>query len=179
MSYDHRGAARGNARGGHQLRVERGRLLYDAPAGALTPQLREALAGRKSELLAHFGGDERVPLGFAQQSLWFLHELYPQDTSASEQFAIRIDGPLDAAMLARAWQALLARHAILRTTFSERDGQVWQLAAPPVRARTATAAASMSARHQADLLQIAAAALRRALRPAAGSAAASAALSCR
>jgi amino acid adenylation domain-containing protein len=117
---------------GIRLRAERGRLLYDAPAGALTEELRRALRERKAELLAHLHAGGPAPLAFPQQSLWYLHELHPQDTSASEQFAIRIDGPLDAALLARAWQALLARHAILRTSFSERDGQVWQVAAPPL-----------------------------------------------
>ena len=145
---------------GIELRVERGRLLYDAPAGALTPQLREALAGRRSELLEHFGNDERAPLGFAQQSLWLLHELHPQDTSASEQFAICIKGRLDAAILARAWYALLARHAILRTTFSERDGQVWQRASPPVLIGPPLPQADVGM-EQAVLLQLAAAALRR------------------
>lgn len=144
---------------GITLRVERGRLLFDAPAGALTPELRQALSERKPELLDHLHNGNPAPLGFAQQSLWFLHELHPQDTSASEQFAIRIDGPLDATLLARAWHALLARHSILRTTFSEKDGQVWQVPAPPslngppllqVDAGTAPA----------GLLEIAAAALR-------------------
>ena len=144
---------------GITLRVERGRLLFDAPAGALTPELRQALSERKPELLDHLHNGNPAPLGFAQQSLWFLHELHPQDTSASEQFAIRIDGPLDATLLARAWHALLARHSILRTTFSEKDGQVWQVPAPPslngpplLQVDVGTA--------PAGLLEIAAAALR-------------------
>lgn len=144
---------------GIELRVERGRLLYDAPAGALTPQLREALSGRKSELLEHLGNDERAPLGFAQQSLWLLHELHPQDTSASEQFAIRIHGRLDAVILARAWYALLARHAILRTTFSERDGQVWQQVSPPLLIGPLLPQVDVGT-ERADLLQLATAALR-------------------
>lgn len=144
---------------GIRLRVERGRLLYDAPAGALTPALRQALSERKTALLAHLGGENPVPLAFPQQSLWYLHQLYPQDTSASEQFAIRIDGPLDAALLAEAWHALLARHAILRTTFSERDGQVWQVAAPPIPKANPLPQLDVGAAPE-DLLQIAAAALR-------------------
>ncbi|MFZ1624464.1 MAG: amino acid adenylation domain-containing protein [Gammaproteobacteria bacterium] len=142
---------------GIELRVERGRLLYDAPAGALTPELREALGKRKPELLAHLQNESSAPLGFAQQSLWFLHELYPQDTSASEQFAIRIDGPLDAGVLAQAWQALLVRHSILRTVFEERDGQVWQVAMPPLLHDTRLPQVDAT---QAGLLETAAAALR-------------------
>ena len=144
---------------GIRLRVERGRLFYDAPAGALTTDLRQALSARKSELLAHLSADGAVPLAFPQQSLWFLHQLHPQDTSASEQFAIRIDGPFDAALLAQAWQALLARHAILRTTFSERDGEVWQRAALPVPDAVPLPQVHVGTAPE-DLLQIAAAALR-------------------
>ncbi|MBM4222045.1 MAG: hypothetical protein FJ170_08885, partial [Gammaproteobacteria bacterium] len=144
---------------GIRLRAERGRLLYDAPAGALTGELRQALRERKAELLAHLHADSPAPLSFPQQSLWYLHELHPQDTSASEQFAIRIDGPLDAPLLARAWQALLARHAILRTTFMERDGQVWQVAAPPDPGDAALPQVEAGST-PAALLEIAAAALR-------------------
>jgi amino acid adenylation domain-containing protein len=144
---------------GIELRVERGRLFYDAPAGALTPALRQALSKRKPELLAHLLDDSPAPLGFAQQSLWFLHELYPQDTSASEQFAIRIDGPLDVAVLARAWHALLARHAILRTTFRARDGQVWQVPMPLPLGEAPIPSLKVSP-DPADLLEIATAALR-------------------
>ncbi|MEO8444480.1 MAG: amino acid adenylation domain-containing protein, partial [Gammaproteobacteria bacterium] len=61
----------------------------------------------------------RMPLTFSQQSLWFLQQLYPGDTSASEQFAIRLRGPLDAAALERAWQALLRRHPVLTATFDD------------------------------------------------------------
>jgi amino acid adenylation domain-containing protein len=144
---------------GIRLRVERGRLLYDAPAGALTADLRQALSARKSELLAHLSEDGPAPLAFPQQSLWFLQQLYPQDTSASEQFAIRIEGPLDAVLLAQAWQALLVRHAILRTRFSERDGQVRQQAAPP-SADAAPLPRLDAGTAPENLLQIAAAALR-------------------
>ncbi len=144
---------------GIRLRVERGSLLYDAPAGALTTELRQALSARKSELLTHLSADGSVPLAFPQQSLWFLQQLYPQDTSASEQFAIRIEGPLDAVLLAQAWQALLVRHAILRTSFIERDGEIWQQAAPSLPSAAALPQVDVGAAPE-GLLQIAAAALR-------------------
>jgi amino acid adenylation domain-containing protein len=73
--------------------------------------------------------DARVPLTFSQQSLWFLQQLYPGDTSASEQFAIRLRGPLDAAVLERAWQGLLERHAVLAATV-DGEGMVPGAAAP-------------------------------------------------
>jgi len=67
---------------------------------------------------------QRTPLTFSQQSLWFLQDLYPGDTSASEQFAIRLSGPLDRAAMLRAWQRLLWRHLILATTFHAETGEM-------------------------------------------------------
>ena len=66
----------------------------------------------------------RLPLTFSQQSLWFLHTLYPGDTSASEQFALQLNGPLDAGRLEQAWRRLLARHPILTATFAEELGEL-------------------------------------------------------
>ena len=63
------------------------------------------------------GSDAEVPLSFAQQSLWFLDRLYPGSTAANEQFAIRLNGPVDDVRLQSAWQELVRRHDILRTRF--------------------------------------------------------------
>ncbi|MEO8223738.1 MAG: amino acid adenylation domain-containing protein, partial [Gammaproteobacteria bacterium] len=65
---------------------------------------------------------------------WFLQQLYPGDTSASEQFAIRLRGTLDAAALERAWQALLRRHPVLTATVGD-DGML-PGAAPSTALRT-------------------------------------------
>ncbi|MDH5275389.1 MAG: amino acid adenylation domain-containing protein, partial [Gammaproteobacteria bacterium] len=84
-------------------------VAADAAAPDLAPDPRPA---PESPLAS-----QRTPLTFSQQSLWFLHELYPGDTSASEQFAIRLRGPLDRAALVRAWEGVVRRHPILAATF--------------------------------------------------------------
>ena len=68
----------------------------------------------------------RTPLTFSQQSLWFLQALYPDDTSASEQFALRLSGELDSPALHRAWAALLRRHPVLVARFEAgEDEAAW------------------------------------------------------
>ena len=74
-------------------------------------------------------------LSYGQRSLWFLHQLAPGSPAYTITYAGRISGDLDVSALERAAQALVDRHAILRTTYTVRDGQPLQLVHPqwPVR----------------------------------------------
>ncbi|MFJ9845111.1 amino acid adenylation domain-containing protein [Kitasatospora sp. NPDC101155] len=71
-------------------------------------------------------GDE-APLSLAQQDLWFLRAPAHLGTAHDNaQLAVRLRGRLDPDALARAVHALVARHAILRTSYPDRDGTVVQ-----------------------------------------------------
>src|SRR3989442_11493117 len=59
------------------------------------------------------------PASFAQQRLWFLDKLEPQQSAYNVPFAIRLNGDLDIDALERSLRELIARHELLRTTFSE------------------------------------------------------------
>ncbi len=59
------------------------------------------------------------PASFAQQRLWFLDKLDPGQCAYNVPFAIHIEGDLDIDVLKRSICELIARHEILRTTFSE------------------------------------------------------------
>ncbi|HVK82819.1 MAG TPA: condensation domain-containing protein [Kofleriaceae bacterium] len=72
----------------------------------------------------------RPPLSFAQRRLWFLHQLDPGDVAYQIADARRIDG-LEVTSLARAFEALIARHESLRTTFPAVDGEPYQHIHPP------------------------------------------------
>ncbi|WXA99338.1 non-ribosomal peptide synthase/polyketide synthase [Pendulispora brunnea] len=63
------------------------------------------------------------PLSEGQRALWFLHELMPESSSYAIARAVRITTPLDVATLKAAFQALVDRHAALRTTFESADGE--------------------------------------------------------
>ena len=75
------------------------------------------------------------PLSYGQRSMWFIHKLAPASAAYTITYAGRISGELDVPALERAVQALVDRHAVLRTTYAERDGQPVQLVHPqwPVR----------------------------------------------
>lgn len=75
------------------------------------------------------------PLSYGQRSMWFIHKLAPESAAYTIAYAGRISGELDVPALERAAQALVDRHPMLRTTYTERDGQTVQLVHPqwPVR----------------------------------------------
>ncbi len=56
-----------------------------------------------------------LPLSFAQQRLWFLHQWYQRSAVYNIPTAFRLVGPLDVAALTRALQHVVDRHEALRT----------------------------------------------------------------
>jgi amino acid adenylation domain-containing protein len=70
------------------------------------------------------------PLSFAQQRLWFLHQMDPVSSAYNMPMAFRLSGRLDVAALEWALNEILRRHEILRTTFDILDQQPVQLVAP-------------------------------------------------
>ncbi|HEX6291107.1 MAG TPA: amino acid adenylation domain-containing protein [Herpetosiphonaceae bacterium] len=72
-----------------------------------------------------------IPASFTQQRLWFLDQLVPNSPAYNISFAIRLDGSLDEAALARSLNQVVQRHEALRTTFTQgADGQPAQVIAP-------------------------------------------------
>lgn len=66
----------------------------------------------------------RAPQSFAQQRLWFLDQLEPGNAAYHLAGEIHLQGRLDVARLERALDALVQRHAALRTRFSAGAGEV-------------------------------------------------------
>src|SRR3954469_20898749 len=60
---------------------------------------------------------------YGQRSLWFLQHLAPQGAAYNIAAAARVRTPIEAGALERAFQALVDRHAALRTTFPAVDGE--------------------------------------------------------
>ncbi|HEX8129403.1 MAG TPA: amino acid adenylation domain-containing protein, partial [Pyrinomonadaceae bacterium] len=74
------------------------------------------------------------PLSFAQSRLWFLHQLEPTSAAYNMPFVSRLTGRLNAPALEEAFNEIVARHEILRTTFEVLDGEPVQVvAAQPAR----------------------------------------------
>lgn len=68
------------------------------------------------------------PTSFAQQGLWFVQQMQPQNNVAySIAHAIHFAGPLDVAALEQSLNKIIWRHEILRTTFELVDGEPMQI----------------------------------------------------
>ena len=78
---------------------------------------------------------ESLPLSFAQQRLWFLHQLEPESAAYNLPSAVRLVDALDTDALERSLNEIVRRHESLRTTFDIFGGQPRQViaAARPVR----------------------------------------------
>ena len=68
-----------------------------------------------------------LELSFAQQRLWFLDQLVPDNPFYNIASAYRLQGALDAGVLSRALSEITARHEALRTRFLSRGGRPCQV----------------------------------------------------
>jgi amino acid adenylation domain-containing protein len=71
------------------------------------------------------------PASFAQQRLWLLDQLEPGRATYNIPLNVRLSGPLNAKALEKAFDYLVERHEVLRTTFDARDGEPQQVVHPP------------------------------------------------
>ncbi len=100
-------------------------LTYEESEQLLALLLEEELAGtpqeQEPEIPVRAGGGD-VPLSFAQQRLWLLDQIEPDNTSYSIAAALRMQGTLNIAALEECFNIILRRHESLRTIFPSRDG---------------------------------------------------------
>ncbi len=91
--------------------------------------------GLAAPSLVREGGDT-APLSFAQQRLWFLHQLEPDD-AYHVPGALRLRGALREEILARAIEEIVRRHESLRTVFRGEGSAAVQVVLPTVVAEVA------------------------------------------
>ncbi|HCF29074.1 MAG TPA: non-ribosomal peptide synthetase, partial [Cyanobacteria bacterium UBA11049] len=70
------------------------------------------------------------PLSFAQQRLWFIHQLVPDTPAYNIPIIIRLQGRVNVAVLEQSLNEIIKRHEILRTNFIVIDGQPVQVIQP-------------------------------------------------
>ncbi len=106
--------------------------LFEAPTVAdLAAVLRDRLPDRGgNDVIAPRPRRASAPLSFAQERLWFLEQLAPGTSSYNIAHRLRIRRRLSVDALARAVNAMVARHETLRTTFPANDGRPVQIIAP-------------------------------------------------
>jgi aspartate racemase len=137
---------------GVNLSVSDGRLIIDAPQGAIPPEMKAELSRRKPELLGLLAAaagpaeapapplesiprEGALPLSFAQERLWFLSLLEPENTAYNISSAYRLTGSLRVGALERSLEEIVRRHEALRTRFREVDGAPVQVIVPPAALR--------------------------------------------
>ncbi len=74
---------------------------------------------------------ESIPLSFPQRQLWFFDQLHPAELVYNETLVIHMREALNADALGEALNTLIARHEILRTTFTAAEGEPAQVVHPP------------------------------------------------
>lgn len=126
------------------VHLQDGRLRVDGPKEALTSNLREQLALRKTDIvvflrdtvqneqpelssIARVSRDGRIPLSFAQHRLWFLDQLAPESKAYVMPIAARLSGRLDIPALEKSLAMIAHRHESLRTVFASTDGTPYQV----------------------------------------------------
>jgi amino acid adenylation domain-containing protein len=68
-----------------------------------------------------------IPTTGTQESVWFIHQIQPDNLAYNSPAALRLTGPLNIAALERSINVLIKRHESLRTTFAAHDGKPIQV----------------------------------------------------
>jgi hypothetical protein len=115
------------------------RVLFEEPTVAgvarRVEQLRGGSAGRSIPPIVAVSREERLPLSFAQQRLWFIDQFYPENSLYNVNAAVRLRGDLHVIALEQAMTALVERHEALRTRFEVVDGEPLQVIEPRASVR--------------------------------------------
>lgn len=116
---------------GVEIWIEGERLRYNAPKGIMNDDVLSELRKRKTEIVAYLQAsqsaadpnaitpiarDGTMPLSFAQQRIWFLDELEPDNPFYNVALAKRIHGKLNTEALRKSLLQLIQRHEVLRST---------------------------------------------------------------
>ena len=122
-------------------------LRCNAPKGVLTVEMKDELTRRKAEIMSALAqGEPRTqtrlsamtreqlesesfPLSFAQERFWFLQQLHPGLSAYNMQMTLALAFAPD--VVSAALQDLIARHAVLRTTYELRGENPVQIVRAP------------------------------------------------
>ncbi len=109
------------------------RALFEHPTVAALAAAVETRPGAppRQPLVRSLPGEPRV-LSFAQERIWLLDRLEAGTAAYNMPLALRLRGAFDPRAFAAAWNEVVRRHQVLRTSFSETpDGPVLAVASSP------------------------------------------------
>ena len=90
-------------------------------------ECRGADAGPTARVTPRDVQDVTLPVSSAQEGVWFVQQMNPENRAYHFQALYRLNGQLDEAALELALRAMTARHEILRTSFRSVEGQPVQV----------------------------------------------------
>jgi len=103
------------------------RTLFEKPTPAhLAEAVRDALRDRGDGApppIQPAAFTDRAPVSFAQQRLYFIAQLEPENPAYNMPASLQVDGPFALGLYERALQIMIERHQALRTTFQMADGE--------------------------------------------------------
>ncbi|MEH2121098.1 condensation domain-containing protein [Nostoc sp.] len=106
------------------------RYLFEAPTIASLADSIETIRlikqGLQAPPIERVPRDRNLPLSFAQQRLWFLHQLDPNSVAYNGSDAVLLEGVLNVAALEKSINEIVRRHEVLRTCFAIVQGQAVQ-----------------------------------------------------
>src|SRR4051812_37405977 len=102
---------------------------------SLSPAKRALLERKRREssaapVLRRIEPRHDLPLSYAQQRFWLIHQLDPDSYLYNVPRLVRLSGNLDRAALEASLNEIIRRHEALRTTFTVSQGQPVQVIAP-------------------------------------------------
>ncbi|HZM98011.1 MAG TPA: condensation domain-containing protein, partial [Pyrinomonadaceae bacterium] len=103
---------------------------YDSFA-SLDEKIRERKANFEPSSITRVERNGELPLSFAQEQLWLIHQVNPDSAAYNLPSAVRLKGALDVEALEKSIGEVIRRHEILRTRFSEVDGRATQIIDTP------------------------------------------------
>src|SRR5690349_7964305 len=92
--------------------------LSTAKRALLEKRLTGRDAGHAEQTIPRRERRAHAPLSFAQQRLWFLHQLDPKSIAYNMPTALRLTGRLNTHALKWCINEIVRRHESLRTTFT-------------------------------------------------------------
>jgi amino acid adenylation domain-containing protein len=100
------------------LSAERRELL-----GRMIKERETDAAGLRGRISRRRDPEALSPLSFAQERLWFLHQLNPAQATYNAPIVIRLRGPFNLDAFKNGIAEIVRRHSVLRATFETIDGK--------------------------------------------------------
>ena len=115
---------------GVELRIEDGKLRYNAPKGVMNDDVLHELKTHKAEIIEQLSAAAEepalrklprtntpgeLPLSYAQQRIWFLDELEPENPFYNVTLAKRVRGEINTEVLQQSLLNVVNRHEVLRS----------------------------------------------------------------